>query len=198
MLYRAPTSVGAGFGVEATLLDSFRKRYTVRMNLQDVITVLRCRHMRITCLATMMTLATMALPGCGGGTTIVQPDASVQPEAFELDRTWEYLGPSDGPHTLEISNGSMVYADMDGQWSSNWTITEYDNGLHRFQVVFESGTGTYLPVGQNMSGTYVLNDPILTVQLANGLGSYPPMQSPGSCTEGSTLIPDCRIYMKQN
>ena len=154
--------------------------------------------MRIGCLATMMTLATMTLLGCGGGATTVRSDASVQPDAFELDGTWLYLGPSDGPHTLKISNGSMVYADIDGQWSSNWTIKDYDNGLHHFQVVFESGTGTYLPVGQNMSGTYVLNDPILTVQLANGLGSYSPVQSPGSCTEGgSTPIFDCRIYMNQ-
>jgi hypothetical protein len=167
------------------------------MNLQDVITVLRCIHMRIGCLAMMMILATMALLGCGGGTTTVQPDASVQLEAFELVGSWLYLGPSDGPHTLEISNGSMTYADIDGQWSSNWTIKDYDNGLHHFQTVFETGTGTYLPVGQNMSGTYVLNDDILTVQLVNGLGSYSPVQSPGSCTEGSTLIPDCRIYMKQ-
>ena len=146
--------------------------------------------MRISCLATMMTLATMTLLGCGGGTT-------VQPDAFELDGTWTYLVPSDGPHTLKISNGSMVYADEAGQWSSNWTIKEYDNGLHHFQVVFESGTGTYLPVGQNMSGTYAITDAILTVQLANGLGSYAPMQSPGTCTEGSTFIPDCRLYLNQ-
>jgi hypothetical protein len=91
----------------------------------------------------------------------------------------------------------MVYADEAGQWSSNWTIKEYDNGLHHFQVVFESGTGTYLPVGQNMSGTYAITDAILTVQLANGLGSYAPMQSPGTCTEGSTFIPDCRLYLNQ-
>jgi hypothetical protein len=155
-------------------------------------------HMRISCLATMMKLATMTLLGCGGGTTTVQPEASVQPGPFELQGAWLYLGPSDGPHTLEISNGSMAYADINGAWSSNWTIKEYGNDLHHFQVVFETGTGTYLPVGQTMSGTYVLNGQILTVQLANGLGSYSPVQSPGSCTEGSTLIPDCRIYVKQN
>jgi hypothetical protein len=153
-------------------------------------------YMRMSCLATIMTLAPMTLQGCGGGTT-VHPDASVQPDAFELDGTWVYLGPSDGPHMLKISNGSMVYADIDGQWSSNWTMKDYDNGLHHFQVVFESGTGTYLPVGQNMSGTYAMTGAELTVQLANGLGSYAPMRSPGSCTEGSTLIPDCRLYVKQ-
>ncbi len=153
--------------------------------------------MRISCLATIITLSTMVLLGCGGGSTPVQPDALAQPDAFELDGTWVYLGPSDGPHTLTISNGSMAYADIDGAWSSNWTTKNYDNGLHHFQVVFASGTGTYLPVGQTMSGTYVLNGSILTVQLANGLGAYSPVQSPGSCTEGSTLIPDCRIYVKQ-
>ena len=125
----------------------------------------------------------------------VKPDASVQTGAFELDGSWDYLGPSDGPHTLKISNVSMAYADMDGAWSSNWTIKEYDNELHHFQVVFESGAGTYLPVGQNMSGTYDLSGQTLTVQLASGLGSYPALQSPGSCTDGSTLIPECRVYV---
>ncbi len=92
----------------------------------------------------------------------------------------------------------MAYVDEAGAWSSNWTIKKYDNVLCHFQVVFASGTGTYLPVGQNMSGTYVLQGTILTVQLANGLDSYPALQSPGSCTEGTTLIPDCRVYMNQN
>jgi hypothetical protein len=128
-----------------------------------------------------------------GGTT------TVQPEAFELQGTWLYLGPWDGVHTLEISNASMVYADVAGEWSSNWTIEEYDNELDHFQLVFESGTGAYSPTGQDISGTYVLSGAILTVQLANGLGSYPPVQSPGSCTEeGSIPIADCGLYMNQN
>jgi len=135
--------------------------------------------------------------GTGGSSTGTGGTTTVQPDAFEVDGTWVYLGPSDMPHTLKISNGAMAYADIDGQWSSSWTIKDYDNGLHHFQVVFESGTGTYLPVGQKMSGTYDLNGPILTVQLANGLGSYAPLLSPGSCTEGSAFIPDCRVYVKQ-
>lgn len=129
--------------------------------------------------------------GTGGGST------TAPPEAFELQGSWLYLGPWDGEHTLNITNVSMVYADIAGQWSSNWTISEYDNGLHHFQVDFDSGTGTYFPVGQTMSGTYVLNGGLLTVQLADGAGSYLPVQSPGSCTEGATLIPDCRLYIKQ-
>jgi hypothetical protein len=148
--------------------------------------------MRICRLSTMMMLATTTLLGCGGGST------TVPPEPFELQGAWLYLGPWDGEHTLDIGNESMVYAGIAGEWSSDWTIEEYDNGLHHFQIAFKSGTGTYLPVGQNMSGTYDLNEVILTVQLADGAGSYLPVQSPGSCTEaGSTLIPDCRIYMKQ-
>ncbi len=135
--------------------------------------------------------------GTGGASTGTGGTTTVQPDAFEVDGTWAYLGPSDTPHSLMISDGAMVYTDEAGQWSSNWTLKDYDNGLHHFQVVFESGTGTYLPVGQNMSGTYDLSGPILTVQLANGLGSYTPVQSPGSCTEGSTFIPDCRVYVKQ-
>ena len=123
----------------------------------------------------------------------------MQPEAFELQGTWLYLGPWDRVHTLQISNASMVYADVAGEWSSNWTIQEYDNGLDHFQLVFESATGTYLPTGQEISGTYVLSGAILTVQLANGLGSYPPVQSPGSCTDESSIrIPDCGLYMNQN
>jgi hypothetical protein len=153
--------------------------------------------MRINCLATTMTLATMTLLGCGSGSTTAQPDAH-QPEAFELQGTWTYLGPWDGEHTLKISDTSMVYAAIAGDWSSNWTIKEHDNGLHHFQIGFESGTGTYFPVGQKISGAYVLAGAILTVQLASGAGSYPPVQSPGSCTEGSDkFIPDCRLYMKQ-
>jgi len=139
-----------------------------------------------------------ASSGTGGASSGTGGTTAVQPDAFEVDGAWTYLGPSDMPHTLKISNGAMVYVDVDGQWSSNWTIKEYDNGLHHFQVVFESGTGTYLPVGQTMSGTYDLNGPILTVQLADGLGSYAPLQSPGSCTEGTSFIPDCRVYLNQN
>lgn len=135
--------------------------------------------------------------GMGGATAGTGGTTTVHPDAFEADGTWAYLGPSDRPHSLKISDGAMAYADEDGQWSSNWTLKDYDNGLHHFQVVFESGTGTYLPVGQAMSGTYDLNGPILTVQLANGLGSYAPLQSAGSCTEGSTFLPDCRVYVKQ-
>jgi hypothetical protein len=147
--------------------------------------------MNVSRLASCLTLATIALGGCGANST-------AQPQAFELDGSWLYLGPADGPHSLTITNESMAYADIAGAWSSHWTLQDYDNELHRFQVVFGSGTGTYLPVGQKMSGTYVLSGTILTVQLADGLGSYLPVQSPGSCTEGgSTLIPECRIYVSQ-
>ena len=162
-------------------------------------------HMRRGCRATMIALATMTVLGCGGGATAVQPDASAHSDAtaqsapFELQGTWVYLGPWDGEHTLKINCVSIVYSAVAGDWSSTWTIKDYDNGLHHFQMVFESGTGTYYPTGQKLSGTYDLNGAILTIQLSNGLGSYLPVQSPGSCTEGaSTLIPDCRLYMKQN
>jgi hypothetical protein len=135
----------------------------------------------------------------GGNTTsgAATGGTTVQPEPFELQGTWTYLGPWDGEHTLQISDTSMVYAALDGEWSSNWTITGYDNGLDHFQLVFESGTGTYYPSGQSISGAYVLSDPILTVQLAEGQGSYPPVQSPGSCTADGSNIVDCRLYLKQ-
>ena len=161
--------------------------------------------MRIICLVTTITLATVTLLGCHGGATTVQHDASaqhdasVQHDAFEIQGKWLYLGPGDNVHTLTISNVSIVYSAIDGTWSSNWTIKDYDNGLRHFQLVFESGTGTYSPTGQNISATYDLNGAILTVQLADGLESYSPVTSPGSCTEGgSTQIPNCGLYMNDN
>ena len=150
--------------------------------------------MKIRWLVTMISIAATAVVGCGGGT------ATPPPEAFALEGDWLYLGPSDGPHNLTIGPESMVYTDVDGKWSSNWTIKAYDNGLHQLQVAFESGSGTYLPVGQSMSGTYELNGTLLTVQLANGLASYPQLQSPGTCTleTDGTPVPDCRLYIRQN
>jgi hypothetical protein len=141
----------------------------------------------------LITLAMPAVLGCGGSTT---PPL----EALEIEGGWTYLGPSDGPHDLTISDGSMVYTDVAGMWSSRWTIKASDNELHHFQVTFDSGSGTYLPVGQSMSGTYDLRNTLLTVQLANGLASYPQLLSPGTCTAETdgTPIPDCRTYIKQN
>jgi hypothetical protein len=148
--------------------------------------------MRICCLVTMITMA-VALVGCGGNTT------TPPPKAFEIEGDWLFLGPSVEPHDLTIGHGSMVYTDVDGKWSSNWTIKAYDNALHHFQVAFDSGSGTYLPVGQSMSGTYALGG-LLTVQLANGLASYPQLQSAGTCTSATdgAPVPDCRLYVKQN
>lgn len=150
--------------------------------------------MRIHCLAAMILATTPAFSGCGGDTT------TAPPKPFEIEGGWSYLGPSDGAHLLAIGSGSMVYTDNDGKWSSKWTIKAYDNALHHFQVAFDSGTGTYLPVGQTMSGAYDLNGAILTVQLEKGLTSYPPLQSAGSCTNAGdgTPLPDCRVYVKKN
>jgi hypothetical protein len=133
----------------------------------------------------------------GGIATGGSSTGGAPPEAFELQGTWLYLGPWDAVHTLEITNASMTYTDIAGEWSSNWTITEYDNALHHFQLAFESGTGTYYPTGENVSGTYDLGDQILTVQVAGGLASYPAMESPGSCLQGADRIVDCGIYMRE-
>jgi hypothetical protein len=127
--------------------------------------------------------------GGSGGNTTSPP--------FELEGKWTYLGPADAPHDLTIEHGSMVYDDVDGKWSSKWTITAYDNGLHHFQVTFDSGSGSYLPVGESMSGTYDLGVAFLTIQLAKGLSSYPPVEGAGSCTStDGTIFPDCRLYTK--
>jgi hypothetical protein len=120
--------------------------------------------------------------------------------AFEIDGSWIYLGPSDVPHTLTISDSGMTFSAVAGDWSSAWTIKTYDNGLHHFQIAFGTGSGTYLPVGQAMSGSYELSGTLLTVQLAQGLTSYPALQDAGTCTGGAdgAAVPDCRLYIKQN
>lgn len=143
-------------------------------------------------ITTAAAIAMLAVAGCGGSTS------SPPPAAFAIDGTWNYLGPSDVPHDLTISNGSMVYTDAEGMWSSHWTIKTYDNALHHFQVTFDSGTGSYLPVGQSMSGTYDVTGSNLTTQLADGLSAYPPLESPGSCTAAAdgAPIPECRVYIK--
>jgi hypothetical protein len=124
--------------------------------------------------------------------------ASGQPAAFELEGSWLYLGPWDGEHTLAFSGASAVYASITGDWSSSWSLTEYDNDLHQFQLAFETGTGTYYPTGATLRGSYDLNTAILTVQLADGSGPYPPLESPGSCTDaGGERIVDCRLYLRQ-
>jgi len=141
-----------------------------------------------------LTLAAVALVGCGG--TSAAPPA----KPFAIDGKWIYLGPSDVPHDLTIDDKSMLYTDVDGMWSSNWTIKTYDDDLHHFQMTFDTGSGTYLPVGQDMSGTYDLSGTLLTIQLAKGLSSYPALQNAGTCTGGSNgdPTPDCRLYIKQN
>jgi len=149
--------------------------------------------MRI-CLATVMMLATLALPGCG------ESDAPPQTEPFEIDGAWLYLGPSDVPHDLDIGQGSMVFTDVAGSWSSKWTIKAHDNGAHHFQIEFASGSGAYLPVGSSMSGAYDVNGTLLTLQLADGLASYPPLQGPGTCTSAADgmPVPGCKLYVKKN
>ena len=160
--------------------------------------------MRTSGFGTAITLIAITLSGCSGSSTKALPDASVPADAsvphddFELSGAWLYLGPGDVQHTLEISNASAVYTGINVDWSSTWTIKDYNNDLQRFQLVFKSGTGSYLPTGQSLSGTYDLSGAILTVQLADGLGSYLTLQSPGSCTAGGSRITNCGLYMKQN
>jgi hypothetical protein len=150
--------------------------------------------MRISYLATMITMATLALAGCSSDAT------TPQVEAFELDGPWIYLGPSDAPHDLTISNGTMAFTDVAGAWASNWTIKSYDNELNHFQLTFGSGSGSYLPVGDSLSATYDLAGTLLTIQLAKGVASYPPLQGAGTCTNATdgAPLPDCKLYIKHN
>jgi hypothetical protein len=153
--------------------------------------------MSIHWLATRLTVISLVLAGCGGD----DDDAGAPPpapEPFEIEGPWLYLGPSDGPHTLTIERTSMTYADLDGKWSSHWTIQAYDNVLNHFQVAFASADGAYLPMGQTMSGAYDVSGTLLTVQLANGM-AYPVLQGAGTCTSPADgmPLPDCRLYVDQ-
>lgn len=144
--------------------------------------------MRTACLLTML----VGLSGCGAS------DPAPPPEPFAINGAWLYLGPSDGPHTLTIDSASMVYADVDGHWSSTWNIKAYENASRHFQVGFGSGSGAYLPTGESMSGAYEVSGTLLTLQLGKGLSAYPPLQGPGTCTSNADgmAIPDCRLYVK--
>jgi hypothetical protein len=149
--------------------------------------------MRI-CLATLMTLATLTLAACG------ESDPPPQTEPFEIDGPWLYLGPSDVPHDLTIGQGSMVFTDVAGAWSSTWTIKAHDNAMNQFQLQFASGSGAYLPVGDSLSGAYDVGGTLLTLQLVSGLTSYPPLQGPGTCTGTTDGMPvaGCKLYVKKN
>ena len=136
-------------------------------------------------LHTSVAVVMFALTGCGDNATTPGPQA-MNPNPFDIEGAWLYLGPSDGPHTLTITRTAMAYADVDGKWSSTWSLKTYNNGLQQFQVAFEAGSGTYLPVGQNMSGAYQESGTLLTVQLAAG-AAYPPVQDAGTCTDASRV-----------
>lgn len=152
--------------------------------------------MSISYLATIFTVATLALAGCSSDATATPPPT----KPFELDGPWIYLGPSDPPHDLKISDGTMDFADVAGAWAASFTIKSYDNDLHHFQLLFSSGTGSYLPVGDSLSGTYDLSGSLLTLQFAKGLASYPPLQGAGTCTSATdgAPLPDCKLYIKKN
>lgn len=150
--------------------------------------------MRICWLSTAITVAVLALTGCGDDNDTKKPPA----EPFEIEGPWLYLGPSDGPHTLTISRTSMVYAGVGANWSSTWTLKSYDNALNHFQLKFDSGSGEYLPAGETLSGAYDVGGTLLTVQTAKG-DSYPQLQGPGTCTGtmDGMPVPECRLYVKQ-
>ena len=149
--------------------------------------------------AASLTLLALALAGCGGGG---DDDSAPPPETpkdpFELQGSWLYLGPSDGPHDLKIDSKTVNFVDVDGKWSSTWTLKTYDNAHHQFQMAFVSGTGAYLPMGQSMSGAYEVSGTFLTFQLASG-ASYPPVVGPGTCTSPADgmPVPNCGLYVKQ-
>lgn len=140
-----------------------------------------------------------ATGGVATGGDAATGGATVPPEPLEIEGSWLYLGPGSNGHTLAINGASIVYTAIGGEWSSRWTVSESDNGLDHFRLVLESGSGTYYPVGPNVSATYASSGAILTVQLADGLGPYPPMLSPGGCIdEASVPIADCSLYMRQD
>ncbi|HET7544539.1 MAG TPA: hypothetical protein VFK05_31935 [Polyangiaceae bacterium] len=152
--------------------------------------------MKVSYLATTITMAMLALAGCSSNT------AAPQSEPFELNSSWIYLGPSDVPHDLKIdsASSSASFTDVAGTWASNWTLKSYDNDLHHFQLVFVSGSGSYLPTGDSLSASYELSGTLLTLQFAKGLATYPPLQGAGTCTSATDgmPLPDCKLYIKKN
>ncbi|MEP7049120.1 MAG: hypothetical protein ABJB12_02155 [Pseudomonadota bacterium] len=141
----------------------------------------------------LLALLLAVLTGCGAS------DPAPQPAAFDLDGAWLYLGPSDVPHTLTVGKGAMVYTDVDGHWSSTWTIKTYDNAARHFRLVFDSGSGAYLPAGTSLRGAYDVSGALLTVQVTSAM-TYPELLSPGTCTDAvdGTPVPECRLYIKKN
>jgi hypothetical protein len=152
--------------------------------------------MRISSLATMLTLTTLVCMGCGGGTAS-GGDTAVPSKPLAIEGSWLFLGPTGPGHEITITSKSIKYKGTEADWESIWTIKKYDNELHHFQITFDSGHGDYYPSGANLSGTYDAAETILSVQLAKGLDSYPQLKNPGSCTDDSDPIPDCKLYMKQ-
>lgn len=154
--------------------------------------------MRISWLALRGVLAVLVLAGCGDNTADPEPEPKANPPApLDIVGSWLYLGPSDPTHTLVIDQTSFVYTGVDAVWNSHWTIKATDNALHHFQMVFASGSGSYLPMGQTLSGTYE-NGAFLSVQLASG-SAYPELKSAGTCTSATdgAPIPGCGLYVKQ-
>lgn len=115
---------------------------------------------------------------------------------LSIEGQWLFLGPTGPGHEITITSKSLKYKGTETDWESSWTIKKYDNDLHQFQLVFDSGHGDHYPSGENFSATFDANDTILSIQLAKGLASYPELRRAGSCTVGSEPIPDCKLYMK--
>ncbi len=168
--------------------------------------------MRISSLAKTFILTTLVCMGCtdsDGASPVASPDASpdVSPDAgkadtaassepFAIEGLWLFLGPTGPGHEITISSKSIKYKGTESDWESNWTIKKYDNELHNFQLVYESGHGSAYPTGERLSGTYEATDIILSVQLAQGLDAYQPVKNPDSCMNESEPIADCKRYMK--
>jgi hypothetical protein len=115
---------------------------------------------------------------------------------LSIEGHWLFLGPSGPGHEITITSKSLKYKATETDWESNWTIKKYDNDLHQFQLVFDSGHGEAYPSGESFSATFSADETFLTIQLAKGLDSYPKLDMDTRCTDGLEPIPDCKLYMK--
>src|SRR5512145_1223226 len=146
----------------ANLLDRICMRPRVETNPWRIATMPRCIHMRMSSPAALLVLVTLTLLGCEEGKTAAPGKTSTEAggaggqsatearDEFEIEGSWLYLGPWDGPHTLEITSETVEYVDITNEWNSNWTLKEYDNELRRFELVFKSGEGEYAPTGESL------------------------------------------------
>ena len=92
---------------------------------------------------------------------------------FEAAGEWVYSGGEEFSATLVLTDDSMSEESLEGEsWTSEWTITEYDNDADHYHAVLDSSTGEYsFEEGDEIYVSYVLDGD--TLQVYFGETDYP-------------------------